>query len=86
MSLYDSPQTVNVIAELPGTDLRNEIVLIGGHFDSHHGGTGATDNATGVAGILALALGSSTYLAILNPYTLVANSGITDAFTPLVEL
>ena len=39
----------NIIAELPGTDLRNEIVLIGGHFDSHHGGTGATDNATGVA-------------------------------------
>ena len=39
----------NIIAELPGTDLRNEIVLVGGHFDSHHGGTGATDNATGVA-------------------------------------
>jgi hypothetical protein len=39
----------NVIAEFPGTDLRDEIVLIGGHFDSHHGGTGATDNATGVA-------------------------------------
>ena len=42
----------NIIAELPGTDLRNEIVLIGGHFDSHHGGTGATDNATGVAQML----------------------------------
>jgi len=27
-------------------------VLIGGHFDSHHGGTGATDNATGVAQML----------------------------------
>ena len=39
----------NIISELPGSDLRDEIVLIGGHFDSHHGGTGATDNATGVA-------------------------------------
>jgi hypothetical protein len=43
------PNGFNVIAELPGTDLRDEIVVIGGHFDSHHGGTGATDNATGVA-------------------------------------
>jgi carboxypeptidase Q len=39
----------NVIAELPGTDLRNEVVMIGGHLDSWHGGTGATDNGTGVA-------------------------------------
>ncbi len=37
----------NIIAEIPGTDLRDEIVMIGGHFDSWHGGTGATDNATG---------------------------------------
>ena len=37
----------NVVAEMPGTDLANEIVLIGGHFDSWHGATGATDNATG---------------------------------------
>jgi hypothetical protein len=49
---HDEPAAMNgfnIIAELPGTDLRDEIVLIGGHFDSHHGGTGATDNATGVA-------------------------------------
>lgn len=39
----------NVIAELPGTDLKEEIVMIGAHFDSWHGGTGATDNATGSA-------------------------------------
>jgi hypothetical protein len=43
------PNGFNVIAEIPGSDLRDEIVLIGGHFDSHHGGTGATDNATGCA-------------------------------------
>ena len=39
----------NIIAEIPGTDLKDEIVMIGGHFDSWHGGTGATDNATGSA-------------------------------------
>jgi carboxypeptidase Q len=39
----------NIIGEIPGTDLKNEIVMIGGHFDSWHGGTGATDDGTGVA-------------------------------------
>lgn len=39
----------NVIAEIPGTDLKDEIVMIGAHFDSWHGGTGATDNAAGAA-------------------------------------
>jgi carboxypeptidase Q len=39
----------NVIADLPGGDLANEIVLIGAHLDSHHSGTGATDNAAGSA-------------------------------------
>lgn len=37
----------NVVAELPGTDLKDEVVMIGAHFDSWHGGTGATDNGTG---------------------------------------
>ncbi len=37
----------NIIAEIPGTDLKDEVVMVGGHFDSWHGGTGATDNATG---------------------------------------
>ena len=39
----------NTVAELPGTDLKDEIVMLGGHLDSWHGGTGATDNAAGVA-------------------------------------
>jgi hypothetical protein len=41
----------NVIAEIPGTDknLKSEVVMIGGHLDSWHGGTGATDNASGCA-------------------------------------
>jgi hypothetical protein len=39
----------NIIAEFPGTDLKDEIVMIGAHLDSWHGGTGATDDGTGVA-------------------------------------
>ena len=38
----------NIIAEIPGTDLKDEVVMLGGHFDSWHAGTGATDNAIGV--------------------------------------
>ena len=38
---------INVLAEFPGTDLKDEIVVVGGHFDSWHAGTGATDDATG---------------------------------------
>ncbi|BCS31264.1 peptidase M28 [Luteitalea sp. TBR-22] len=39
----------NIIAELPGTDKADEIVMIGAHFDSWHTGTGATDNAVSSA-------------------------------------
>jgi len=39
----------NVIAELPGTDKADEVVMLGAHFDSWHTGTGATDNAAGSA-------------------------------------
>jgi carboxypeptidase Q len=39
----------NVLAEIPGTDLKDEVVMLGAHLDSWHGGTGATDNGSGVA-------------------------------------
>jgi Zn-dependent M28 family amino/carboxypeptidase len=41
----------NVLAELPGTDpqLRDELVMLGGHLDSWHSASGATDNAAGCA-------------------------------------
>ncbi|HWW83006.1 MAG TPA: M20/M25/M40 family metallo-hydrolase [Vicinamibacterales bacterium] len=42
----------NTIAELPGTDLGSEIVLLGAHLDSHPYATGATDNATGSAAMI----------------------------------
>ena len=46
------PNGFNVIGEIPGTDKADEIVLIGAHFDSWHGATGATDNATGSAAMM----------------------------------
>ena len=46
------PNGFNIIGEIPGTDKADEIVLIGAHFDSWHGATGATDNATGSAAMM----------------------------------
>ena len=45
----DDLMAYNTIAEIPGTDLKDELVMLGGHMDSWHSGTGATDNAAGVA-------------------------------------
>jgi carboxypeptidase Q len=44
-------QGYNVVAEIPGTDptLKDEVVMLGGHLDSWHAATGATDNAAGCA-------------------------------------
>src|SRR6185295_10833115 len=42
----------NTIAEIPGTDLKDEIVMLGAHMDSWHSGTGATDNAAGCAVVM----------------------------------
>lgn len=39
----------NIVAELPGSDKADQVVMLGAHFDSWHTGTGATDNAAGSA-------------------------------------
>jgi hypothetical protein len=39
----------NTVAEIPGTDKKDEVVMLGGHLDSWHSATGATDNAIGCA-------------------------------------
>jgi len=39
----------NIVADLPGADKADEVVMLGAHFDSWHTGTGATDNAAGSA-------------------------------------
>jgi carboxypeptidase Q len=45
----DDTNGYNVVAELPGTDRKGELVMVGAHLDSWHPGTGATDNAAGSA-------------------------------------
>ena len=45
----DNLDSFNVIAEIPGNAKRDEVVMVGAHFDSCVTGTGATDNAAGSA-------------------------------------
>jgi len=40
---------LNIVGEIPGGDKREELVMVGAHFDSWHSGTGATDNGAGSA-------------------------------------
>jgi carboxypeptidase Q len=51
-TLHEPRELSNVIADLPGAIRKDEIVLVGAHLDSWHGGTGATDNAAGVAVVM----------------------------------
>ncbi len=43
----DDPMQYDTIAEMPGTDKKDEVVMVGAHLDSWHSGTGATDNGAG---------------------------------------
>jgi len=43
---------INTIAEIPGTDLASEVVILGAHLDSTHAAAGATDNAAGSAAMM----------------------------------
>jgi carboxypeptidase Q len=46
----DNPDCFNILGEIPGTGKhKDEVVMLGAHFDSWHGGTGATDNGAGSA-------------------------------------
>lgn len=53
---YDetTPNGFNTVAEIPGTDpkLKDEVVMLGAHFDSVSAATGATDNAAGSAAMM----------------------------------
>lgn len=42
----------NTVAEIPGADKKDEIVMLGAHLDSWHAGTGATDNGAGSAVVM----------------------------------
>ena len=47
-NFYDNdPMQYDTIAEIPGTDKKDEVVVLGAHLDSWHAGTGATDNGAG---------------------------------------
>jgi hypothetical protein len=48
----DDKSSFNIIGEILGTDKADEVVMLGAHFDSWHGGTGATDNGAGSAVML----------------------------------
>lgn len=56
------PMGYNTVAEIPGSDKKDEIVMLGGHMDSWHSGTGATDNAAGVS----VAMEAVRILQVLN--------------------
>jgi hypothetical protein len=45
--LTGETDSFNVVGEIPGGKKKDELVMLGGHLDSWHGATGATDNATG---------------------------------------
>ena len=51
-TFYPNPPVFNIVGELPGTDKADEIVMLGGHFDTWHAATGATDNSVGVAAMM----------------------------------
>jgi carboxypeptidase Q len=49
-NFYDGPDAItqnDTLAEIPGTDKKDEVVMLGAHLDSWHTGTGATDNGAG---------------------------------------
>jgi hypothetical protein len=48
-SVPDGVTSYNMIGEIAGTDKKDEVVMLGGHLDSWHSATGATDNAVGCA-------------------------------------
>ena len=48
-SYPEGKTSYNTIAEIPGTDKADEVIMLGGHLDSWHAATGATDNAIGCA-------------------------------------
>ncbi|MCK7494108.1 MAG: M20/M25/M40 family metallo-hydrolase [Comamonadaceae bacterium] len=51
-TFHPNPPVFNIVGELPGTDKADEIVMLGGHFDTWHAATGAADNGVGVAAMM----------------------------------
>ena len=51
-TFYPNPPMFNVVGEIAGTDKADEVVMLGGHFDSWHASTGATDNGAGAGAMM----------------------------------
>ena len=51
-TFHTNPPVFNIVGDLPGTDKADEIVMLGGHFDTWHAATGAADNGVGVAAMM----------------------------------
>ncbi len=51
-TFHPNPPVFNIVGDLPGTDKADEIVMLGGHFDTWHAATGAADNGVGVAAMM----------------------------------
>jgi carboxypeptidase Q len=45
-------QAMNIVAEIPGSDLKDEIVMMGAHLDTWHASPNASDNTSGVAVVM----------------------------------
>ena len=77
----DNLDSFNLLADIPGTDKADELVLIGAHFDSWHAGTGATDNAAGVAAVMeAMRILKATGLAMRRTVRLALWTGEEPGF------
>ena len=48
-TIPEGATSYNVVGEITGTDKKDEVIMLGGHLDSWHAATGATDNAVGCA-------------------------------------
>lgn len=48
-TIPEGATSYNTVAEIPGSDKKDEVIMLGGHLDSWHAATGATDNAIGCA-------------------------------------
>ncbi len=55
----------NLLAELPGNEYPDEVVLVGAHYDGHDIAEGALDNGSGTAAVLAAAAGLATVRHVL---------------------
>ena len=60
-SRIEPKESWNVVGELRGTDGGDELLVVGGHYDTWHVGPGAIDNAAGIVAVLEAARGLARF-------------------------